>query len=198
MKLQEIVAEVVETTNRPDKEDTIMRAVRAAVTETHGSARFPRDRVEEIFELSEPQHLIKLTLPPRFKLFEGLGAVSDTGAPIRLTTNNNQYTRVDPAGIFTTEFQYTQDVYYLAGAAFNIRSSVAVPNVFAIYYRFPEVADTQLETWIMEDQPSLVTDLALSKVYGAFGREKLAAEARGRWLLALESLHMMTIVEGDN
>lgn len=198
MKLQEIVDDIVLVTSRPDRADTIMRAVRAAVTEVHGAALFPRDRVEEMFELAEPLNLIKLTLPPRFKTFEVLGAMTSGGAPIRLTTDNNQYKRVEPTGIFNNELTNSTDIYYVAGTAFNIRSSVAVDNIMAIYRRFPEVADTQLETWIMREQDSLITDLALSKVYSHFGRDKLAREARARWEFAIVEFVSQNIVEGLN
>ena len=99
MKLQEIVDDIILVTGRPDRADTIMRAVRAAVTEVHGTALYPRDRVEEMFPLAEPLALIKLTLPTRFKTFEILAAMTDGGAPVRLTTDNNQYTRTDPSAI---------------------------------------------------------------------------------------------------
>lgn len=198
MKLQEIVDAVVGTTGRPDKSDDIMRAVRAAVTEVHGSAAYPRDRVEELFPLAEATALIKLTLPPRFRKFEVLGAFTDQGTPVSLSTANNQYSRVDPSAIFNGTLDTRTDVYYVAGAALNIRSSIAVKNIYAIYRRFPEVADTQLETWIMEDQPSLIIDLTLSKVQGGFGRDKLAREAFSRWEIAMTSFIFDNLVEGDN
>ncbi len=198
MKLQEIVDEVVVTTGRPDRADLCMRAVRAAVTEVHGAANFPRDRVEELFELAEPLNRIKVNLPPRFKSFEVLGAVTAQGAPVALSTDNNQYTRVDPSSILHTHKTNTTDVYYVAGTALNIKSSVKVDNVYALYNRFPEVADTQLETWIMREHDALITGLALYKTYTSLGDNARARLHRADWEFSMLGFIQQNIVEGIN
>lgn len=198
MTLNEIVTQVVELTSRPDKIDMIRREVRAAILQVHSTASYPRDRVEEIFELNETALKVKLTLPPRFKKFELLGGVDAFGSPIRLTTTNNQYTRVDPSGIFENSLHDNTDFYYVAGAAFVISSSKPIDGVYTIYRVSPEVADNDLETWIMEEQPSLITDLALSRVYSPLGRNTLASAARNEFNIANQQFMFDNLVEGLN
>lgn len=198
MTLNEIVQDILEITSRPDKEDVIRRNVRASITEVHSAGAYPRDRIEEVFALNEPTNLIKLTLPPRFKRFIVLGGVTTDGQPVTLTTDNNMYSRIDPAGLFSELASAKVDVYYVAGAVFNIRSSVAVHSIYAIYLAHPEVADNELETWIMAQQSSLITDLTLSKVLGLFGREKQGQAARANWLVAMQEFVAINIVEGDD
>jgi hypothetical protein len=198
MTLNEIVQEVISITNRPDREDFIRRQVRASITEVHGTAKYPRDRVEEVFVLNEPATLIKLTLPPRLKKFEVLGAVSNNGQPIALSTSNNQYERTDPAGLFDEGFQSKVDIYYVAGAVLNIRSSVCTPNIYAMYSTFPEVADNNLETWIMATQESLIIDLALSKVFETFGRDKEARSKKTAWQISNQEFMFNNIIEGSD
>ena len=197
MNLDEIVADIVARTSRPDREDTIRRATRAAITEVHTAATFPQDRIEEIFPLAGSTNLIKLNLPARWRKFEVLAAVTDAGLPVCLSTKNNQYGRIDPAGLFDDTLGTKTDVYYVAGAAFNIKSSVAVTNVYALYYRRPEVADNKLETWIMREHDALISDLVMAKVQSDFGREKLAAESRAKWQFAMQNFVFDNMVEGE-
>ena len=198
MNLDEIVADIVIRTSRPDREDVIRRATRSAITEVHASALYPRDRVEEIFPLAAETNLVKLVLPPRFRKFEVLAAVTADGIPVCLNNKSNTYERVDPAGLFDSTLGNKTDIYYVAGAAFNIKSSVKVTNIYALYFRRPEVADNNLETWIMAEHESLISDLVMSKVQGSFGREKLAQDAFNKWSFSMQNFVFDNIVEGAN
>lgn len=197
MNLTEIVEAVIEHSGRPDQEAFITRKVRAAIRQVHAAGMFPRDLVEELVELQEPTNLIKLTLPPRFRKFKALMPAQSTGNMLRTVNPRNDYLCVDPTDIVTMAYQSRQDVYYVAGAVVNIRSSSKPDAVYMLYYNYPEVADPYLETWAMAAQPELFIDAALVAVLGFFGNTTKSRELQQQFVQNLEYFVMDNLVEGE-
>ncbi len=178
MTLDEIVAEVVAQTRRVDKTDEIRRTVRKAITQVHNVAFFKRDRQEDVLILQDPLSKFKIPLPARCRKIESLIPMSAGGAPIRITTHDNRYEYIDAADIVNSFFNSKTDTYYDTGSTLVINSSVAAPQLYVSWYQLPEVADNNLETWLMALHDNIFIDTAKMMFWQSNGRDQLARSMR--------------------
>lgn len=179
MNLTEIKDAVLDITKRTDKADQIHRIVREAITTVHSLKLFPRDMIEDIVQLSDNTYQqFKVQLPPRFREFECIRPCTAAGAPLATVHEDNNYERVRPKGILDNSHNAKTDIYYITGAGVAIQASTAPKALYMAWYALPEVADNNLETWLMTAHSQTFIDTAVSMFHARNGREAIAREIR--------------------
>jgi hypothetical protein len=179
MTLNEMVTEILAETKRVDKTDAIRRYVRKAIIQVHSSGFYPRDIVEDVVDLADAELVnFKITLPARLRKFVTISPLDKNSQPIRISTNDNRYEVIESTDVIDSFFSPKKDVYYLTGAAVVIKSTVAPSKLYISWYEHPEVADNELESWLMADHDSIIMDTAKSMFYASVGRDKLARDIK--------------------
>lgn len=174
MRFQDMYDELLQVTQRLDQPTQITRSLRRAITQAHSMALFKRDIVEDIIDLPNPANRMKIPLPPNFKKFKAVAPRGINGKPTQISTDNNQYKLVEDDEILDQLYNPLIDVCYVAGDVFVINSSIKPAKLYLRWYANPDIADLDLETWIMQVQEDLILDLALVHFYKKVGREDLA------------------------
>lgn len=188
MKLDDIVAAVLERTRRVDKSNEIKTAVRKAIRTVHTAAYFPMDVVEEEVDLNGVYSTFKIPLPPRIRKFIAVAPLTVHGQPMQITTIDNTYDYVTPTDVINSFYERKSDIYYVAGTVLSIKSSVGAAKLYVSFYALPEVSDGDLETWLMRDHESAFIDAALSDFYLSIGRDKQAASHKNEMLMQLRAI----------
>ncbi len=186
MNLAGIIQVVKDRTRRIDKSDEITTAVRKAVRTVHSAAYFPMDLVEEEVDLNGTHHNFKIPLPPRIRKFVAVAPLASTGQPLNISTINNLYDYISPTDVINSFHTRRNDVYYVAGTALSVKSSVGAAKLYMSFYAQPEVADLNLETWLMEAHEAVFIDAALSDFYNSIGRDKEARAHKQEMLMQLQ------------
>lgn len=162
MTFDELVAEVVAITKRPDLVDRIKSSVRAATLKAHSSDFFYKDIVEEPVQFTNPfylQSFIPSEVVPRYRAakYVRLWNSTDTavnsvlGSPGKFLDNIQIENSIDAYGI------NKNDVFYLAGKAVQIRSSCPLNKVIFGCYVFPTILpEASYSSWIAEDMPYVI------------------------------------------
>lgn len=188
MKLADIVKAVTARTKRLDKVDEITLSVRKAIKMVHSAAYFPMDVVEEEVDLNGTHSNFKIPLPPRIRKFIAVAPLAVNGLPIPITTLTGMYDYISPTDVINSFHERRNDVYYVTGATLSIKSSVGAQKLYVSFYALPEVADLDLETWLMREHESVFIDAALSDFYQIIGRDKHARSSKQEMLMALQSI----------
>lgn len=174
MNFENLHAAVKNEIRRPDKDDSITRALRAVILQLHTTGYYSQDLVEDFLDVETPENLMKFPLPPRYREVDAIAPRTVTGLPIQISTNNNEYEKVSPSDLFTEGGNSLPDIYYISGGTFVLRSSVKPQRLYIRYWQFPEVSDLKLETFIMSSHPELIINGATARVFRQM-RQKDAA-----------------------
>lgn len=175
MTLNEMVAAILDETKRIDQADAIRRYVRKAIIQVHSSGFYPRDIVEDVVDLADAGLVnFKITLPARLRKFVTIVPLDKNSNPIKISTNDNRYEVISPTGVIDSFFAPKKDVYYVTGAAVVIKSTVAPSKLYVSWYEHPEVADNELESWLMADHDTIIMDTAKAMFYKSVGRDNLS------------------------
>lgn len=162
MTFDELVAEVVAITKRPDLIDRIKSSVRAATLKAHSSDFFYKDIVEVPVQFLSPfylQSFIPSEVVPGYRAakYVRLWNSTDTdinsvvGGPGKFLANIQIENSIDAYGT------NKNDVFYLAGQAVQIRCSMPLNKVIFGCYRFPTVIpEANYSSWIAEDMPYVI------------------------------------------
>lgn len=148
--LTSVVNEVYTLTKRPDLANETKLAVKAATLKVHQVSFWERDIVENGIVFSTPafiQSLEYLTLIPLYraaKYFRKWDPV--TGVPI--PGDAGTFDVKTPDSLIDGYGADLDDVYYLAGANINFRSSTEFQYILAGYYVNPDVGDDTYNSWI--------------------------------------------------
>jgi hypothetical protein len=188
MTLEEMVTAIVDRTKRVDKRVEIRQAVRKAIRLVHTAGYFVRDIVEEEVDLGGTHHQFKIPLPPRVRKFITVSPLNSSGQPIAITTDDNTYDGVSSTDIISSFFERKYDIYYVAGAVLTVKSTVGASKLYVSFYAYPEVADNNLETWLMRDNESIFIDAALMDFYNLIGRQAMSNDSRNQMMLQLSSV----------
>ncbi|WP_411706266.1 hypothetical protein [Edaphovirga cremea] len=162
MTFDEMVAEVISITKRPDLVDRIRSNIRAATLKAHNSDFYYRDIYEVPVQFTAPfyiQSFIPTEIVPKYR----------AAKYVRLwnTTDTNVNSTDGGLGKFLTNIQLENsedqygyiknDVFYLAGQAVQIRSSCPLNKILFGCYIFPTILpEASYSSWIATDMPYVI------------------------------------------
>lgn len=179
-----IVADVYALTNRDDMVTETNLAVRSATLKAHHSDDYIFDlneysiafSTEEYYQTLDFKALIPLWRKPRYiRKYDNSG----TGAP------GVFFEYIVPEKV-VDEFKADRtDIFYVAGANIQIRSSTSFQYALLGVYLNPDVTELGFSSWVANDYPNAIIFEAASIIFKAIGYDEqyvayrdLAADAR--------------------
>lgn len=176
MTFDELVAEVVSITKRPDLIERIKSNVKAATLKAHHSDFYYKDLFEiavQFTDLFVLQSFIPMEVAPNFRkskyirLWQG-GITGNFGkflTPIQIENS------VDGYGYPKS------DVYYMAGQALQIRGAQQLDKVLFGCYLHPVITPaTAYKSWIAEEMPYVIIYEAARVTFKSFSFTEAANE----------------------
>lgn len=191
MNIKELVAAVIEETGRPDQEVLIERRVKATIIKTHNAEFFPKDRVEEIIKILEPNTSIKMNLPPRWRKFHTLRPCTIKGVPVDIS-----FKLQDPEDIFEPSGIMATNIYYVAGSGFILKAPKAFEALYSMYYVHPALDSELSSTWITNTYSQVIIDGAAAHIYEKVGYSKLAKAHNNLYTIGLGEIIQNHLIEG--
>lgn len=191
MNIKELVEAVMEETRRPDLKPLIERRVKSTIVKLHNAEFFPKDRVEDLVPIMEPNTTVKMNLPPRWRKFHTIRPCTKQGIPV-----DREFTLQDPSEIFDAVGQMLTRIYYVAGAAFVTKAPMAFEAIYTMYYVHPDLSNELATTWITTTYPQAVIDGAAAHIYAKVGYKELAKDHNLLFSVALGEIIQNHLIEG--
>lgn len=185
MLLREIVSDVVETLRRPDMTNFVTQRVRQQIKFLHSMDNWPRDVIDHLLEIQNPDYRVRLALPPRFRAMSSIIPMDEDSHVGVLTTDSMEqvgFKEVDPRKTRGYHGSDDRDYYFLAGDVMNIQMHQPFPKLLVSYFAYPDLTSDSAVTWVTEFWPELVIYRVLYVCHVMLGN---ADQARG-----IESLYM--------
>lgn len=182
----ELLADVYTLTNRPDLVAESTLAVKVATLKAHQSDYFAKDvRTESVqfddkltFQTLEPK-----TIFPRWRNLKYFRRYDDTA-----TIPGPYFKVLEPDNVLDGYNVHKENIMYLAGEAYQIRSATAFKYALIGFYQFPSVAPAAYISWIAVEHPYLIMIEAAITVFLSIG---LRDEASGLKILRDEQLMIL-------
>lgn len=179
MNFQELKAEVLEITKRPDLDSRITSAIKAATLKAHHSDYFFNDLVEVAVEFDYARHVQFFDprqVVPRYrqaKYIRPWEGDSITGGPGRFLEHIQIEAALDPYGYTRTE------VFYMAGRLLQIRTCAPLSKVLFGVYQSPLITpEDQYYSWIADQYPWAIIYEAARTVFLSIGYQEQSASMR--------------------
>ena len=172
---QEIYADVMTLTARPDLADETALAIRTATRGIHGRFNFPRDLATELVKLPNAIFTVSLdiqTLLPRMRTLSILRPLDINFAPV-----DSVKIPINELGdIYDPEYGNLLDyVAYLAGTSLNIRCMSGAYGFLIEYFQMPDVRSSAYTSWIAQLSPDAIIYSAAATVLATNGNQEKAA-----------------------
>lgn len=183
-----ILADVITLTNRPDLVGETTLAVKAATIKAHQSDDYIKDFQEysvqfsaaDYFQSLDYKVLIALWRKPRYiRKYINTGPTAGPG---------DFLTYLEPEKVIDTYGDSRTDIYYVAGANIQIRSSDLLQFILVGIYTNPDITSTGFNSWIADDHPFAIIYEAAALVFKTIGYDEQAAIFR---VLVAEQLQLL-------
>ena len=160
MNFTEAVNEVLSVLKRPDKLADVRREVNSAITHFCSDASFDRDRTEASVAISSSEYTQEVALS-NLTRYRKMWYV-------KLGGTKHYLKKLDETLLGKTCDM--KDRYYVVGSSIRISSTSLAATLDIGYYQFPPyLTDAAPDFWMLEEQPYMVVDRALSKLFDAIG-----------------------------
>lgn len=162
MTFDEMVAEVISITKRPDLIDRIKSNIRAATLKAHNSGFYYRDIYEVPVQFLNPfyiQSFIPTEINSRYRAAKYVRVWNSSDSDVnsvsgglgKFLENIQLENSIDGYGCVKT------DVFYLAGQAVQIRGSCPLNKILFGCYLFPVILpEANYSSWIATDMPYVI------------------------------------------
>ncbi len=174
MTFDELVAEVILQTNRPDLVGETKSAVKAATLKAHKTDFYSKDIFESGVEFGTSefrQSLDYVSLFSNFRAFKYFRRVEDetddVGAFIEI---------IAPEEILDSYGCNRTDIAYVAGRVLEIRSSVSFSKALLGAYVYPIVREDAYLSWVAEQSPFAIIYEAARVIFKAIGYDEQSAQ----------------------
>lgn len=183
-----LLADVMTLTNRPDLVGETTLAIKAATLKAHQSDDYIKDFQEysvqfsaaDFYQSLEYKALIALWRKPRYiRKFTNLPV---PGAPGKFLAY------IEPEKVVDTYGDSRTDIYYVAGANIQIRSSDLLQYILVGVYTNPDITTTGFNSWIADDHPFAIIYEAAAIVFKTIGYDEQSATFRA---MVAEQLQML-------
>lgn len=176
MNIKTFTAHLVDVTSRPDRASIIKSAIRQTVKELHSAALFSRDLVNDPITLDNPSYPVGFNLPPNFRRLLSVQPIDQNGQIVRVPdTHNGALRLLEPAELAFNSRNPYRNYAYIGGSTIVASTTTGVNRFLISYYKFPDVNDDYLETWLMTAEEDTVQQGALAKFYGDDQNQSLSA-----------------------
>lgn len=185
MNFNELTAEVLSITKRPDLQTSIENAVRAATIKAHNQDFFYRDLVETGISFAEESH-IQNFLPAQifgnnFRKIKYIRYwIYDVTDPTFQGRAGDFLDALDTENSVDAYGYNKTNVYYLAGELIQIRTSMAATHFLTAAYVYPTVVTPEtFKSWIADFFPYAIIYEACRRMFIQIGKTKDAQSMAG-------------------
>ena len=186
----ELFADIVSLTARPDLEAETQIALRSAVASIHGRFNFPRDLSTKLVKLPNSSYQTALDIQVSFPRMRGLSQirlVDQTDNP--MTSPHIEV--VEIGDIYDPEYgTLKNNIAYIGGSSINIRTNIPAYGYLVDYYLAPITRRDQFNSWIAQLDPAAILHLAASLVFQTNGNEEKAAT----YLRMVEQIYLPQLI----
>lgn len=189
MTLDELVAEVITLTKRPDLVDLSKSMVLEATNTVHNVQDWWKDIDTVLVNFSDPNQYIQIIDTqslPRFKTVAFLRKTNNQAGPVQQygqpwppanngypPVNFNVLQRVEIDDIIDSYGYEKTDIWYAAGSQINVKSSTGLAQVLCAFYQSPMLGRTndRYKSWIAIDLPWVIIYRAAGHVFAHIGMD---------------------------
>lgn len=178
MTLAELIQEVYTLTGRPDRVAETLSAIKSATLKAHQSDYYYKDIFETgvAFDTSDfLQQLDYRSLIPLWRAVKYIRKYDLSTTPYK---PGKILDLLVPELVLDRYLVEKTDIYYVAGAYLNIKSSTQEQNYILGCYLNPDVTSTGFNSWIAQDHPYAIVFDAAATVFKAIGKDEEAASYR--------------------
>lgn len=176
MTLTELIAEVYNVTGRPDRVAETLSAIRSATLKMHQTDRYLKDIFECVIGFSSAEYIQNwdyIQTIPRWREPKYLRKIDYlNNIPGKLLT------KLVPEQIFDGYTVEKDDVYYVAGAYVQIKSSTQEQYYLHGCYLNPNITADGFDSWVARDHPFAIIYDAAATVFKAIGKDEEASSFR--------------------
>lgn len=168
----DLVADVITLTNRPDLQSKIEYFTKQATLKAHKSDFYPKDLKESGITWQTPsftQSLEYATVFPQWRAFSYLRKYDATGG-----VAGDFFTHLLPEEVLDGYGVTKTDVCYTAGNQLEIHSSTEDEKMIIGYYANPVVTNNGYDSWIARDYRHLIVAEAARSIFSITGYETQA------------------------
>jgi hypothetical protein len=181
MTFNEILANVLLTTSRPDKTVSASKYINEGITFSCLEGSFARDRAEQEVTptfVSDNIYTFALSLLTRFRKFD------------YIRNGKNFIKHLEPSRILTQNGDDACNVYYVVGDEVKLRVDGSTSLIKIGYFQYPPVLTTTTGSntyWLLEVSPYMIADYAIAKVFAEVGNTVESNKHMDFFRLALTS-----------
>lgn len=176
MTLAELIQEVYTLTGRPDRVAETLSAIKSATLKAHQCDFFYKDIFETGVAFATSDYIQQLdyrTLLPLWRANKYFRKYDNsTGTPGKFLT------LIQPELVLDRYQVEKDDIYYLAGAYMNVKSSTQEQYFLYGCYLNPDITQAGFNSWIAKDHPFAIVFDAAATVFKAIGKDDEAAAYR--------------------
>lgn len=183
MNLAQLINEVYTITKRPDLVALTTMAIKAATLKCHTADFMFKDLYEALIIFpteSEFQIIDTVTGAPRYRNLKYFRPTNITSG-----VEGKFFELVHPQAVLDSYSCEKVNIFYQAGRTINIRSATKMTHGILGYYIYPDVTDSNWDSWISIEFPYAIVYEAAASVLKSVGYDQQAA---GIKQLAGESL----------
>ena len=173
MNFTDLCAEVYKVTKRPDRVAETESAVKAATLKCHQVDYFAKDLLEVGINFGAAAFVQQFEYRQVIPLFRAGKYLRKYDAVNQ--TPGDMLDLVLPEQIFSRYGVQKQDIYYLAGAFYQINSSTQEQYYLFGCYVHPDISSVNFNSWIAIEHPYAIIWRAAGTVFKAIGKDEEAA-----------------------
>jgi hypothetical protein len=175
MTLSELQSEVYLLTNRPDRVDATLSAIRAATLKIHQKDFFHKDIWESGIGFDSAAYLQQLAfkdLIPRWRALKYVRKTDSTGTEL-----GKIFDIITAPDLIQDDYAIDRtDVCYSAGFAVQFKSSTQFQYILLGCYLHPDITATGYSSWIADEFPYAIVYTAAATIFKQTGdTEQFAA-----------------------
>ena len=171
--LLDLASEVYTITGRPDLVAETSLAIRQSTLRAHHSDYYYRDLVESAIQFSTTDFTQAFEYKTTFPNWRALKYFRHYD-PVTLTAGKF-IELMDPADAVNQYGTTRAEVCYPAGVIFNIRSLYQFNTLLVGYYKNPDVTALGYSSWIADEFPFLIANMAAAQVFKSVGKDEETA-----------------------
>lgn len=187
-----LVTDVTTLTNRPDLVNETALAVKAATLKAHQSDDYIKDFNEYSIAFDAAAYYQSLdykSILPRWRKPRYIRKYDATGSAYGIFL---EY--VEPEKVIDEYKVDRTDIFYVAGANVQIKSSTLLQYALVGLYENPVVTSTGFSSWIADDHPFAIVYEAAAIIFKTIGRDDQVPVYRGMVAEQLQMLRMHAVV----
>lgn len=171
MTLTELTTAVYELTNRPDLISQTLLAIQRSTLRAHNIDYFYKDIYETSLVFTSAEYLQQFeykTLVPRWRSAKYLRKLDVSVTP---NVAGKFFRIVSPENVLDSYCLEAEDICYVAGLVFQIKSSTEFQHALLGCYRFPDITEATFSSWIAEEYPFAIVYNAAAKIFNQIGKK---------------------------